>query len=146
MRLSGIGLPRGSQGGQAGGRLLRFLHLDGYMLATVAAISVFGLLVLYSASGGELGFWLQQVARLGSFEYFPRTNRLEWSAEEKRIHGLDPDGPSPSFEAVVALMLPEDRAPTLALFEQFMRGDGAGAWDYRIVLPDGSLRHMSTRA
>lgn len=65
MRLSGIGLPRGSQGGQAGGRLLRFLHLDGYMLATVAAISVFGLLVLYSASGGELGFWLRQVARLG---------------------------------------------------------------------------------
>jgi PAS domain S-box-containing protein len=88
----------------------------------------------------------QQVAQLGSFEYFPRTNTLEWSAEEKRIHGLDPDGPSPSFEAVVALMLPEDRAPTLALFEQFMRGDGAGAWDYRIVLPDGSLRHMSTRA
>ena len=70
MRLSGIGLPRGSQGGQAGGRLLRFLHLDGYMLATVAAISVFGLLVLYSASGGELGFWLRQVARLGAHEHF----------------------------------------------------------------------------
>ncbi|MEY3381720.1 MAG: hypothetical protein RL468_2318 [Pseudomonadota bacterium] len=88
----------------------------------------------------------QQVARLGSFEYFPRTNRLEWSAEEKRIHGLDPDGPSPSFEAVVAMLLPEDRAPTLAHFEQFIRGDGPGAWDYRVVLPDGSVRHMSTQA
>ncbi len=65
MRQAGIPLSRSGQGGPSGGRWLRFLHLDGYLLAAIAAISVFGLLVLYSASGGELGFWLRQLARLG---------------------------------------------------------------------------------
>ena len=88
----------------------------------------------------------QRVARLGSFEFVPQTNMLEWSAMEKHIHGLDPDAPSPTLEAVVELLLPEDRAPTLARFEQFLRGHGAGEWDYRVVLPDGSQRHLSTRA
>ena len=88
----------------------------------------------------------QQVARLGSFEYFPRTNTLECSAEKKRILGLDPDGPSPTVDAVVELMLPEDRAPALDSFEKFMQGRGPDKWEYRIVRPDGSLRHMSTQA
>ncbi|MGA1640380.1 MAG: rod shape-determining protein RodA, partial [Steroidobacteraceae bacterium] len=65
MRQPGIPLPRSSQGGPSGGRWLRLLHLDGALLAAIAVTSVFGLLVLYSASGGEVGFWLRQVARLG---------------------------------------------------------------------------------
>ncbi|MGA0102410.1 MAG: rod shape-determining protein RodA [Steroidobacteraceae bacterium] len=65
MRQPGIPLPRSSRGGPSGGRWLRLLHLDGALLAAIAVTSVFGLLVLFSASGGEVGFWLRQVARLG---------------------------------------------------------------------------------
>ena len=88
----------------------------------------------------------QQVGQIGSFEYFSATNTLEWSAEQKRIHGLDPEGPSPTFEAVVALVVAQDREPLLAAFNAFMQGVGPGELDYRITRPDGAIRHLVTRA
>ncbi len=44
--------------------LLRRLHLDGPLLASLAAVVAFGLFVLYSAAGENLGLWLNQVERL----------------------------------------------------------------------------------
>jgi len=41
------------------------LHLDGPLLLAVGAVALFGLLILYSAAGGNLGPWLRQVLRLG---------------------------------------------------------------------------------
>jgi rod shape determining protein RodA len=48
-----------------GARLMRALHLDGPLLIALGAIAAFGLLILYSAAGGNLGPWLRQVLRLG---------------------------------------------------------------------------------
>ena len=45
-------------------RLLRRLHLDGPLLAAVAAVVVFGLFVLYSATGENFAQWSSQVERL----------------------------------------------------------------------------------
>ena len=47
------------------GRLLEALHLDGPLLASVLAVCVTGLVVLYSAAGEELGVFFAQAARLG---------------------------------------------------------------------------------
>jgi rod shape determining protein RodA len=44
---------------------MRALHLDGPLLMALGAIAAFGLLILYSAAGGNLGPWLRQVLRLG---------------------------------------------------------------------------------
>ncbi|MGH8252127.1 MAG: rod shape-determining protein RodA [Steroidobacteraceae bacterium] len=49
----------------AGARLLRALHLDGMLLSALAAVSIFGMFVLYSAAGDNLSLWLSQLARLG---------------------------------------------------------------------------------
>jgi len=49
----------------AGSRLLKALHLDGPLLLLLVLTGAFGLLVLYSAAGGNSGLWLRQVARLG---------------------------------------------------------------------------------
>ena len=46
-------------------RLLRALRLDGMLLAVLAAVSVFGLFVLYSAAGENTSLWLNQLARIG---------------------------------------------------------------------------------
>ncbi len=46
-------------------RLLRALHLDGPLLATLAVVACFGLLVLYSAAGENTSLWFSQIARLG---------------------------------------------------------------------------------
>jgi len=48
-----------------GARLLAALRLDGPLLVLLAMAAAFGLLVLYSASGGNTGMWSRQVLRLG---------------------------------------------------------------------------------
>ena len=46
-------------------RLMRALHLDGTLLSGLAVVSFFGLFVLYSAAGDNIGLWFSQVARFG---------------------------------------------------------------------------------
>jgi rod shape determining protein RodA len=49
----------------ASGRLLRRLHLDGPLLAILSAVICAGLFVLYSATGQNMGLWVNQLERLG---------------------------------------------------------------------------------
>lgn len=44
---------------------LQRMHLDGFLLAAIAAVAALGLLMLYSASGGAIELWIKQVVRLG---------------------------------------------------------------------------------
>jgi len=60
-----IGESRTRRNVTAGSRLLKALHLDGPLMLLLAVTCAFGLLVLYSASGGNTGLWLRQAARLG---------------------------------------------------------------------------------
>ncbi|MDH4260739.1 MAG: FtsW/RodA/SpoVE family cell cycle protein, partial [Gammaproteobacteria bacterium] len=46
-------------------RLMRALHLDGMLIAGLAAVGFFGLFVLYSAAGDNTVLWFSQVARFG---------------------------------------------------------------------------------
>jgi rod shape determining protein RodA len=48
-----------------GARLLRALRLDGPLLVLLAATLAFGLLILYSASGGNMALWTRQAVRIG---------------------------------------------------------------------------------
>lgn len=49
----------------ASSRILRRLHLDGPLLASIGVVVAYGLFVLYSATGQNLNQWLNQVERLG---------------------------------------------------------------------------------
>ena len=62
---SAFGESRTRRNVTAGSRLLRALHLDGPLLLLLSVTCAFGLLVLYSASGGNTGLWLRQAVRLG---------------------------------------------------------------------------------
>ena len=46
-------------------RVLRALHLDGMLLSGLAAVTLFGLFVLWSAAGDNTSLWFSQVARVG---------------------------------------------------------------------------------
>ncbi|HXQ30569.1 MAG TPA: rod shape-determining protein RodA [Steroidobacteraceae bacterium] len=48
----------------ASAHLLRQLHLDGPLLAALAAVVAYGLFVLWSAGGENLAMWLNQLERL----------------------------------------------------------------------------------
>jgi rod shape determining protein RodA len=61
----GVGESRSRRTLTRGTRLLKALHLDGPLLLGLAAITAFGLLVLYSAAGGSTAMWGRQVIRLG---------------------------------------------------------------------------------
>ncbi|HEY5720317.1 MAG TPA: rod shape-determining protein RodA [Gammaproteobacteria bacterium] len=45
--------------------MLKALHLDGPLLLLLAAITAFGIFVLYSAAGGNVALWTRQLLRLG---------------------------------------------------------------------------------
>ncbi len=49
----------------ASSRIMRRLHLDGPLLACVGVVIIYGLFVLYSATGQNFGQWANQLERLG---------------------------------------------------------------------------------
>jgi rod shape determining protein RodA len=65
MMHQGFGESRSRRTLTRGTRLLKALHLDGALLVGLAAVAAFGLLVLYSAAGGNTAMWTRQVVRLG---------------------------------------------------------------------------------
>jgi len=62
---AGFGDSRSRRTLTRGARLLKAIHLDGPLLVALAAVAAFGLLMLYSAAGGNTAMWTRQVVRLG---------------------------------------------------------------------------------
>jgi PAS domain S-box-containing protein len=89
----------------------------------------------------------QKIAHLGSFEYDAKTRKTLWSEEEYRIYGLDPAGPSPGYEDMLARCIhPEDAALLHANFVKARESLTTYELEHRIVRPDGSVRWVYDRA
>src|SRR6185369_14183662 len=92
--------------------------------------------------------WLSEAQRLshtGSWVLDLETNELKhWSPELLRIGGLDPDAGIPSIEAVRERTHPEDRAKNVEEVETAIRQRTGVAGERRLVLPDGTIRHLQT--
>ena len=89
----------------------------------------------------------QKIAHLGSFEYVVETRTTVWSEEEFRIYGLDPAGPSPDYEVMLARHIhPGDAALLDKVFTAAMRNGLIYQLEHRIVRPDGSVRFVYDRA
>ena len=81
------------------------------------------------------GSWALDVAS-GTYEYV--------SEEDYRIFGFDPRGGLPTREAVFGRIHPDDRARWKAKFEKSLREKTDSFDEYRIVLPDGTVKHIHT--
>src|SRR6266478_5029473 len=92
--------------------------------------------------------WLSEAQRLshtGSWVLDLETNELKhWSAELLRICGFDPDEGIPSTDAVRERIHPEDRANYVEEVETVIRERSSVAGERRLVLPDGTIRHVQT--
>ncbi len=88
---------------------------------------------------------MQALASLGSFEWHVAEDRLEWSAEQLRIHGLDARTHPRTFDDFLACVHPDDRAVVAAQSEQMLR-DGRAEATYRVVRPDGETRTLFARS
>ncbi|MFQ3680587.1 MAG: PAS domain-containing protein, partial [Pseudanabaenaceae cyanobacterium] len=51
----------------------------------------------------------EQTAQLGSWEFYPATNRIFWSEQTFHLLGFDPTQPEPTFEELQPHIHPEDR-------------------------------------
>lgn len=84
----------------------------------------------------------QQLAHVGLWSFDYRTRRMSWSPEMCLIFGRDPAEGAPELEVYYAQIHPDDRERVLALLR---RTDFTGQTEtlpYRILRPDGSVRHV----
>jgi PAS domain S-box-containing protein len=85
----------------------------------------------------------QDAAGIGAWERDLRTGQATWSDQEYRLHGLEPDGPPPSAEALHAMMLPEFRGRGL-LFEQLRDGTATLDQEGRTAQLEYAIRRADT--
>lgn len=87
----------------------------------------------------------QELSHTGSFGWNVATGEVFWSKETFRIFQLDPQT-VPGPELVVERTHPDDRASVQETIDRAMRDPGDFEHEYRLLLPDGSVKHIHARA
>ena len=85
----------------------------------------------------------QRLSHTGSSAY-NETTILYWSEETYRIWGFDPAQGLPSREAVFQRIHPDDRDRVRAEVERAFGEKRGYSIGYRIVLPDGTVKHLES--
>jgi two-component system cell cycle sensor histidine kinase/response regulator CckA len=85
----------------------------------------------------------ERVAHLGTWTWDLGSGRVTWSDELYRILGLEPGSIAPAVEAFFEAIHPADRAHIQAASDQSIREGVLPLVDFRIVRPDGSIRHAT---
>ncbi len=80
----------------------------------------------------------QQVARLGSFDWKPDTDELQWSDEHFRLWGLKPRSSQPDFALFIQGIHPADVAEVKQRIKQALETGNAYECLHRVIWPDGS--------
>ena len=87
----------------------------------------------------------QRLSHTGSWDWDVASKRIFWSAEMFNIFGFDPKTTTPTPENYLQSIHPDDRAPIEAAASELYKGNDA-EYNYRIVLPDNSIRYVRTIA
>ncbi len=85
----------------------------------------------------------QRLSHTGSWSWSPVTRQLlYWSEEMLRIFGLNPEEGEPTTETFLQRIHPEDFDRTYELFEKARLENMEYEHEHRIVLPDGTIKHI----
>ncbi|MFA7198546.1 MAG: PAS domain S-box protein [Methanoculleus sp.] len=89
----------------------------------------------------------ESLAHLGSWEFDPRTGRLDWTDEVYRIFGLDPGKQTPTYEAFLAMVHPDDQIRfDTTFFASIADGKDGYEVEHRILRGDtGEIRYLVER-
>ncbi len=87
----------------------------------------------------------QRLSLTGSFGWKVNTGELVWSAETYAILGFDPSQP-PSLDAVLARVHPEDLEHVQRCIATSVANRADYDFEYRLVMPDGSVKQLHVRA
>ena len=83
----------------------------------------------------------QRLSLTGSFSWRPATDTITWSAETYRIFELDRTV-TPTLELIRQRTHPGDIAILEQSLERAVRESGDLAFEHRLLLPDGSVKHL----
>jgi PAS domain S-box-containing protein len=87
----------------------------------------------------------QKLTHTGSWVLDVRNQKVLYCSEEMyRIYGLDPRKSAPTRENFRQRVHPDDRGWTTEKMDKAMREKVDSFGEYRIVLPDGTIRYLST--
>ena len=84
----------------------------------------------------------QRIGRIGHWRYLSDSHRFEASEAFYRIYGWDPDRFDITYAAITEAMHPDDRTRVTALRRDAGRHKVAYTCEFRIVRPDGEIRHI----
>jgi len=84
----------------------------------------------------------QRMARMGSWEMDIASGEGFWSDEMYRILGYEPGGCEPSIEGLLRHSHPEDLDRIRNLLQQIPAKGISSTLDHRVILPNGSVRHL----
>jgi signal transduction histidine kinase len=84
----------------------------------------------------------QRISHTGSWGWQLATGALYWSEEHFRIFEFDPQTDKPSYSLFMERIHPEDRASFEELLNRAVRDKSDFENQYRIVLPDGSIKFL----
>jgi len=87
----------------------------------------------------------QSTAHVGSWEWDIRSGKIRWTDELFRLYGWEPGSVDVSFESFLERVFPEDRERVEQVIAQAMKDREPFSFDYRLTMPDGSIRHMHGR-
>ena len=88
----------------------------------------------------------QRIARLGNWEWDVEAGRTIWSDELYRIMGADPAEAIISDDRFDGFVHPDDRDTVRAINRTASKTGEPSSVDYRIVRPDGVVRHIHEQA
>ncbi len=85
-------------------------------------------------------------AHFGIWDFDIKENRLEWDDWMFRLYGMSRDDFSGAYEAWQAGVHPDDLERSSKEVEQALRGEKEFDTEFRIVRPDGTIRHLIAHA
>jgi len=89
----------------------------------------------------------EALAHVGSWEWDMHTQSLQWSEETFRILGFDPYAVTPGTGLAMAHTHPDDRDTLKTMLNDVVSGEALSAeLDYRVLLSDGDIRWVHTKA
>jgi len=86
----------------------------------------------------------QALARMGSWEWWIREDRIRWSDEMYRVYGLEPGSPI-TLETYLARIHPDDRAGSREAVQASLESGRPFEFEHRVVRPDGAVRLLQAR-
>jgi diguanylate cyclase (GGDEF)-like protein/PAS domain S-box-containing protein len=84
----------------------------------------------------------QSIARVGSWDLNLRTNRVTMSREAYRIFAVDPQTFKPSYDTMMGIVHPEDRAAVAQSFADAIAKRPVAGTEHRLIWGDGSTRYL----